>query len=65
MDKRWLNEKEACIYTTFCRETLRDARDNGMAYRRNGRRIIYEKSELDRYMERLEKHENGRIKTYK
>lgn len=65
--KRWLDEQEACVYTTFCKDTLRDARDlNKLPYRLYGngkrKRIIYDRKDLDSYMESLEHHINGRVR---
>lgn len=63
IEKRWLSETEARIYTTFCTDTLRDARDkNKLPFRKLGRRVIYDKKDLDTFMENLEYHKNGRVK---
>jgi len=66
-NKRWFSEAEALVYTTFCRNTLRDARDaNKLPFRKLGaKKVIYEKKDLDAYMEGLELHKDGKIKTYK
>jgi len=65
-NKRWFAEKEAVVYTSFSTETLREARDlNKLPFRKKGTKIIYEKKDLDAYMEGLELHKNGKIKTYK
>ena len=65
-NKRWFSEKEAVIYTSFSTETLRQARDlNQITFRKKGTKIIYEKKDLDAYMECLDFHKNGKIKTYK
>lgn len=64
--KRWFAEKEAVVYTSFSTETLREARDmNHIPFRKKGTKIIYEKKDLDAYMERLELHKDGKIRTYK
>ena len=65
-NKRWFADKEAVVYTSFSTETLREARDlNQLPYRKSGTKIIYEKKDLDAYMEKLDLHINGRIKTFK
>ena len=65
-NKRWFAEKEAVVYTSFSTETLREAIDlNKLPFRKKGTKIIYEKKDLDAYMEGLELHKNGKIKTYK
>lgn len=65
-NKRWFAEKEAVVYTSFSTETLREARDlNQLPFRKKGTKIIYEKKDLDAYMESLELHKDGRIRTYK
>jgi hypothetical protein len=64
--KRWLDEQEAEIYTSFGKDTLREKRDlNLLPFRREGRKIIYEKRHLDEMMEKLEYCHNGLIRTYK
>ncbi|MDH6354682.1 excisionase family DNA binding protein [Dysgonomonas sp. PH5-45] len=64
--KRWLSETEACLYTSFGVDTLRDARDmNKLPFRKMGKRIIYEKKDLDTFMEQLEFHKNGTIRNEK
>ncbi len=52
--KTWLDENEACIYTTLCRQDLYDARMNGkIPFRRYGpRRIIYKRVDLDKLIEK-------------
>jgi hypothetical protein len=66
-NKRWFDETEACVYTTFGRDKLREARDlNQLPFRKYGsKKIIYEKKDLDAYMEKLDLHKDGKIKTYK
>lgn len=65
-NKRWFADKEAVVYTTFSTETLREARDlNQIPFRKFGTKIIYERKDLDAYMEKLDLHINGRVKTYK
>jgi len=65
-NKRWFAEKEAVVYTSFSTETLREARNlNQLPFRKKGTKIIYEKKDLDAYMESLELHKDGKIKTYK
>lgn len=65
-NKRWFAEKEAVVYTSFSTETLREARDlNQLPFRKKGAKIIYEKKDLDAYMESLDLHKDGRIRTYK
>jgi len=65
-NKRWFAEKEAVVYTSFSTETLREAIDlNKLPFRKKGTKIIYEKKDLDAYMEGLELHKDGKIKTYK
>jgi len=65
-NKRWLSETEALVYTTFCRNTLREARDlNKIPYRRLGKKIIYERKDLDAFMESLDLYKDGFIKSYK
>lgn len=65
-NKRWFAEKEAVVYTSFSTETLREARYlNKLPFRKKGTKIIYEKKDLDAYMEGLELHKDGKIKTYK
>lgn len=61
--KRWMSEEEACRYTTFCADTLRAARDlRQIPYRKMGRKVVYDRIDLDTYMERLELHKDGRIR---
>lgn len=65
-NKRWFAEKEAVAYTSFSTETLREARDLlQLPFRKKGTKIIYEKKDLDAYMEKLDLHINGRVRTYK
>ena len=65
-NKRWMDEQEACVYTTFCSNTLREMRDlNLLPYRKEGRKTIYEKRHLDEMMEKLEYHVNGKVRNCK
>ncbi len=62
-NKRWMSEKEASIYTTISRENLRFFRNTlQLPYRLFGRSIKYEKDDLDGFMEKLEKHQRGRVR---
>jgi len=50
-NKRWSSNKEAMIHTTFCNETLREARDlNQLPYLGKDKKIICEKEDLDAYL---------------
>lgn len=63
-NKRWFDEKEACAYVTFGRDKLRELREtNRIPYRKMGKKIVYERSHLDQYMETLELHNNGKVRT--
>jgi excisionase family DNA binding protein len=63
-NKRWFDETEACVYTTFGRDTLRELREtNRIPFRKMGKKIVYERSHLDQYMETLELHNKGKIRT--
>lgn len=66
-NKRWLSEDEAVLYTTFGKDSLRNARDlHQLPYRKFGkRRIVYERVDLDDFMEKLEHHKNGKVKKTK
>lgn len=53
VEKIWLSEDEACIYTSLGRTTLRENRENGkITYRSYGRKIIYKRIDLDNFIER-------------
>lgn len=62
-NKPWLNTEEACIYTTFGADTLREARDmRKLAYHIKERKIVYKRTDLDVWLSNLEYHPlNGRI----
>lgn len=62
-NKKWMNEREAVIYTTISRDMLRWFRDSlQLPYLTLGRHIKYRKSDLDQMMEKLERHTDGKIK---
>jgi hypothetical protein len=55
--KTWLTEEEACIYTGYGRDILRQARDNANLtfYKKKGKlrtTIRYKRPDLDKFMER-------------
>lgn len=53
VDKIWLSEDEAVKYTSLCRKTLQKSRDTGkITYRTYGRKIIYNRIDLDKFIER-------------
>lgn len=53
VDKIWMSEKEACDYTSFCRRSLQEFREAGkLTYRTYGRKIIYNRGDLDKFIER-------------
>jgi excisionase family DNA binding protein len=61
--KRWMSEDEACTYTSLSRRTLFEARElRHIPYRLLGRKVVYDRIDLDTYMERLELHKDGRIR---
>ena len=54
--KIWLTEEEACIYTGYCRNILREARDDAKLtfYKKKGKEratIRYKRTDLDKFME--------------
>lgn len=51
--KIWLSEKEAIVYSSLSRETLRVAREQSqITYRLFGRKVIYKTSDIDNFIER-------------
>jgi hypothetical protein len=53
-NKRWLDEQEAIIYTSLCRDTLRELRnERKIPFRNIGKKIIYEKKHLDAFFEKI------------
>lgn len=62
-NKRWMDEQEAEIYTTMCTDILRKKREeNVLPFRKLGRKIIYEKRDLDEMMDNLEMHIDGKVR---
>lgn len=56
-NKLWLNTEEACIYTTFGTDALREGRDmKKLAYLRKDRKILYYRPDLDEWVNTHEKH---------
>jgi lipoate-protein ligase B len=53
VNKIWLSEAEAVNYTSLSRTTLQESRDTGkITYRTFGRKIIYNRLDLDKFIER-------------
>ena len=51
--KVWLSEKEACAYTSLSPRSLHDAREDAkITFRQMGRKIIYRREDLDKFIER-------------
>ena len=64
--KDFLNEEEACVFTTLGKDTLREARDlNKLPFHKYGRKIIYEKEHLREWVKSFELHINGKVKNRK
>lgn len=54
--KIWYSEKEAEFYTTFGRDMLYQARQEGkLTFRLYGKKIIYHREHLDKFIERSTK----------
>jgi hypothetical protein len=52
-EKMWFSEKEAAEYTSFCRSVIgRDRLAGKITYRTYGRKIIYNRDDLDKFIER-------------
>lgn len=52
VDKIWLSEIEAADYTSLSRATLQECRIAGkITYRTYGRKVIYNRSDLDKFIE--------------
>lgn len=65
-NKKWMSEREASIYTTLSRDSLRFFRDtNQLPFKKFGKNIKYCRTDLDDMMEKLETHEKGRIRKAK
>lgn len=53
VDKIWMSEKEAVVYTSLSRTTLQESRDKGkITHRLFGKKIIYNRIDLDNFIER-------------
>lgn len=67
--KLWFSEEEAEIYTSLSRSTLLECRNKGkITYRTHGRKIIYKKDDLDKFIEKhtsLVKSVEDRLKQLK
>jgi excisionase family DNA binding protein len=53
IEKIWLSETEAASYTSLSRSTINKERFAGkITYREYGRKIIYNRADLDKFIER-------------
>jgi excisionase family DNA binding protein len=53
VEKKWMSEDEAASYTSLSRSSLAKCRTEGkITYREYGRKIIYNREDLDRFIER-------------
>lgn len=51
IEKVWLNEVEAIQYTTFCKDILLKARNDGkLTFYKRGSRILYHRDDLDNFV---------------
>jgi len=62
-NKKWFSTEDACAYTTFGADALREAREmRKLAYYRKERKIIFKREDLDAWVETHEYHPiNGRV----
>ena len=52
--KVWLNEKEAVVYLGLGNSnTFQEWRNNGLQYYQPGRKILYKRSDLDKWIEKF------------
>ena len=69
IDKIWLSEKEAADYTSLSYQTIKKERLEGnISYRAYGRKIIYNRIDLDKFIERstyLTKSTTDRLQSVK
>lgn len=52
--KVWLNQKEATFYTGICRSVLDDLRKNGLKYSKVQGKILYKRTNIDKFIEENE-----------
>jgi excisionase family DNA binding protein len=53
VDKIWLSEREAAEYTSLSYQTIKNERLAGkITFRSYGRKIIYNRADLDKFIER-------------
>lgn len=69
VEKIWLDEREAAEYTSLSYQTIKNERLKGkITHRTYGRKIIYNRSDLDKFIEKetyLIKAVNERMKEVK
>lgn len=60
---RWMNSKVAAAYTGVSHHRLAKLRErrSGPPYLHFGRTVVYDRAELDQYMEELKQRERGRV----
>lgn len=50
-EKRWFTTEEATEYTTLSRWTIGDEIKKGLPVSKHGKRVVFDKADLDRLME--------------